>query len=131
VKFMKTCCLVFSVFAVVVNAQDKSVPSPYKNPRLAVEQRVEDLLARMTLEEKADMLSGLGFDLRPNARLGIPAIRMADGPQGVRINFRRPRGGSPGTTNALSVPATAFPCGAALAATWNPDLVQQVGRTIG
>ncbi len=127
-------------------SQDVSGELLYKNPELPVEQRVADLLTRMSLEEKLAMLGGTGFDTKPNARLGIPAIRMADGPQGVRINFprpRRPRDPSSGTissgtvnwfsgmSNAVPVPATAFPASVALAATWNPDLVQQVGRNIG
>jgi beta-glucosidase len=110
--------------------QDEDGSPPYRDPKLSVEQRVEDLLARMEPEEKVEMLSGTGFDSKPNARLGIPAIKMADGPQGVRINFRRPRSSSV-KTNALPVPATAFPCGVALAATWDTNLIQQVGRAIG
>ena len=63
------------------------VPSnaPYKNTSLPVEKRVADLLSRMTLEEKATMLSGSGWmESAPIERLGIPAIKMADGPMGVR-----------------------------------------------
>ncbi len=131
-----------------VRAQAEAGSPPYRNPKLSVEQRVDDLLARMTLEEKMDMLSGLGFESKPNTRLGIPAIKMADGPQGVRIHFPRPHSpGNPlgsgpvasagslswlsGMMRAPSVPTTAFPSGVALAATWNPDLIQEVGRVIG
>ena len=126
----------------VGRTQDDTESPPYRNPKLPVEQRVEDLLARMTLEEKVDMLSGTGFDSKPNARLGIPAIRMADGPQGVRVQLPRPRGTGPdnsggslswltGIIRGPSVPTTAFPAGVALAATWNPDLIEQVGQVIG
>jgi beta-glucosidase len=113
-----------------IRAQDEAGLPPYRNPKLSVEQRVDDLLGRMTLEEKVEMLGGTGFESNPNSRLGIPAIRMADGPQGIRINFPRRDHESEGTTKEVAVPATAFPCGATLAATWNPDLVQQVGRAI-
>ena len=59
--------------------------APYKDPKMPVEKRVEDLLRRMTPPEKAAMLSGTGWmETQPNARLGIPAIKMADGPMGVR-----------------------------------------------
>ena len=59
--------------------------APYKNPRLPAEKRVADLLKRMTLEEKASMLAGSGWmESMPIPRLGIPAIKMADGPLGVR-----------------------------------------------
>ncbi len=78
-----------------------------------VDSRAAKLLSRMTLEEKADMLSGTGFDSRPVPRLGIPAMKMTDGPLGVR------KGRS-----------TAFPSGVAMAATWNPDLVGNTGQAI-
>ena len=59
--------------------------APYKNPKTPVEERVKDLLGRMTLEEKASMLAGSGWmESMPIERLGIPAIKMADGPMGVR-----------------------------------------------
>jgi beta-glucosidase len=121
-------------------AEDKTGTPPYKDPKLPVEQRVDDLLSRMTIEEKVDMLGGTGFDSKPNARLGIPAIKMADGPQGVRINIPHPPHahgtGGPGPEfwekmRAIAVPATAFPACDAWAATWNPDLIRQVGQTVG
>ena len=133
--------------------QDEDGLPLYRNPKLSVEQRVQDLLARMSLEEKVDMLSGTGFESKPNVRLGIPAIKMADGPQGVRSHLPRSHRGQGGhAVNALetddtgdadslswltgmlntpSVPTTAFPSGVALAATWNPSLIEEVGRVIG
>ncbi|MBN2201964.1 glycoside hydrolase family 3 C-terminal domain-containing protein [bacterium] len=78
-----------------------------------VDSRAAKLLSQMTLEEKADMLSGTGFDSRPVPRLGIPSMKMADGPLGVR------KGRS-----------TAFPSGVAMAATWDPVLVGKVGSAI-
>jgi beta-glucosidase len=102
---------------------------PYKNPALSVDQRVEDLLVRMTSQEKAEMLSGSGWmESRPNARLGIPAIKMADGPMGVR-NWR----GSSAITNAAStvpVTATAFPAAIAMAASWDLELVTRAAGAI-
>jgi len=75
--------LVIAVGILIVRNPQKN--APYKNPKLPVEQRVEDLLGRMTPREEAEMLSGAGWmESRPNARLGIPAIKMADGPMGVR-----------------------------------------------
>src|ERR1700675_2351722 len=59
--------------------------APYKNVSLPAEKRVADLLGGMTLEEKASMLAGSGWmESMPIERLGIPAIKMADGPMGVR-----------------------------------------------
>jgi beta-glucosidase len=104
-------------------------PLPYRNPKLAVEARVADLLHRMTPEEKAAMLAGSGWmESEPNTRLGIPAIKMADGPMGVR-SWQ----GSSAVTNgatALRVTSTAFPAGLAMAATWDPELVQQQGKVV-
>ncbi|MBP6672109.1 MAG: glycoside hydrolase family 3 C-terminal domain-containing protein [Bacteroidetes bacterium] len=58
--------------------------SLYKEPSATTEDRVNDLLKRMTLEEKLDMLSGTGFESKPLPRLGIPSLDMTDGPVGVR-----------------------------------------------
>src|ERR1022692_1801542 len=103
--------------------------APYKNPKTPVEQRVEDLLRRMTAPEKADMLGGSGWmESQPNARLGIPAIKMADGPMGVR-NWR----GASAITNAAAtspVLSTAFPAGIGMGASWDVELVQREGRVV-
>jgi beta-glucosidase len=105
-------------FAAVIGAQP-----------LDIEQRVKDLLAQMTPQEKAAMLSGSGWmESQPNARLGIPAIKMADGPLGVR-NWR----GSSAVTNAAAtvpVTSTAFPAGIAMAASWDLELVARGARAI-
>ncbi len=79
-----------------------------------IEARIDHIIEQMTLEEKAAMVSGTGFDSKPLERLGIPALRMTDGPVGVR-----------------SGNATAFPVSVAMAATWNPDLIKQVGQALG
>jgi beta-glucosidase len=110
-------------------AKETAVP-PYKNAKLGVEARIADLLQRMTLEEKVAMLAGSGWmESQPNERLGIPAIKMADGPMGIR-SWQ----GSSAVTNAASalrVTSTAFPAGLAMAATWDPDLLAQEGKVIG
>lgn len=88
-------------------------PAP---PTQGVEQRVEALLKQLTLEEKIDLLGGTdGFFVREVKRLGLPRLKMADGPVGVR-NFG---------------PATAMAAGVGLAATWNPQLAERVGTEIG
>ena len=57
---------------------------PFQNTTLSTEERVDDLIKRMTLEEKIDLLSGYNdFYLHPCERLGIPAFKLADGPLGV------------------------------------------------
>jgi beta-glucosidase len=122
--------LVVSAAAFVgVRLRAQPAPAPYKNPSLDVERRVKDLLTRMTPPEKAEMLSGSGWmESQPNARLGIPAIKMADGPMGVR-NWR----GSSAVTNAAStvpVTSTAFPAGIGMASSWDPELVARAARAI-
>lgn len=105
--------------------------APYKDAGLPVDQRVADLLSRMTVEEKATMLSGSAWmESAPIARLGIPAIKMADGPMGVRS-----WAGSSAITSAANAPApvlaTSFPAGVTMAATWDPELVEREGHAIG
>jgi beta-glucosidase len=119
--------------AVGQNAAPAAVPAnaPYKNAHLPAEKRVADLLSRMTLEEKATMLSGSGWmESAPIARLGIPAIKMADGPLGVRSWAGSSAiTGLPGSP--LKVLSTSFPAGVAMAATWDPELVRREGQAIG
>ncbi len=105
--------------------------APYKNARLPVDKRVADLLKRMTLEEKASMLAGSGWmESTPIPRLGIPAIKMADGPLGVRSWAGSSAiTGLPGSP--LKVQSTSFPSGVAMAATWDTELVQREGQAIG
>jgi beta-glucosidase len=123
-----------AVIAVLPSIAQNSTPSdnlPYKNRDLAVELRVQDLLGRMTLGEKVAMLSGADWmSTVPNARLGIPSIKMADGPLGIRF-----WGGPSSETNAMlakdKVTTTAFPAGIAMGATWDAELVQSDGQAIG
>ena len=78
-------------------------------------KRAAELVARMTLSEKIAYISGLrSFYIRAVERLGIPEIRMADGPQGVRNNTK----------------STLFPCGIMTAATWNRDLALDLGHAL-
>ncbi len=99
------------LMTVKINAQSNT---PYKDAKLPVEQRVQDLLKRMTLQEKLDMLGGTGFATKPNERLGIPELRMSDGPLGVRWDS-----------------STAFPSGICMASTWDTALINKVGKSIG
>lgn len=85
-----------------------------------MDKRIEDLLSRMTLEEKVSMTVGTGaWHSTAVERLGIPSLKVTDGPHGARGEARR------GETSA------AFPVGVALAATWDPDLIRAVGSAIG
>jgi beta-glucosidase len=81
----------------------------------SVDQRLEKILGQMTLEEKLDYLGGINaMSIRPIPRLGLPEIRMSDGPLGVRQDK----------------PSTRYPAGIALAASWNRDLAQREGVSI-
>lgn len=105
--------------------------APYKHAGLPVEQRVQDLLGRMTLQEKVAMLSGADWmSTVPNERLGIPSIKMADGPIGIR-SWAGPSSETNAVGTKMQVTTTAFPVGVAMAATWDTELLQSDGQAIG
>ncbi|KAK4496695.1 hypothetical protein PRZ48_012677 [Zasmidium cellare] len=82
---------------------------------------VQDILSKLTTQEKISLVSGTDFwHLAGVPRLGIPAIRTSDGPNGVR-----------GTTFFNGVPAACLPCGTALGATWDADLIRKGGELMG
>ena len=82
----------------------------------ASKARAAELVSQMTLEEKLSYIGGIdGFYIREIPRLGIPRIRMADGPQGVRNDTK----------------STMYPCGIAAAATWNRDMAFAYGKSLG
>lgn len=100
--------------------------APYRDASQPVERRVSDLLGRMSTDEKIAMLAGDGWmTTTANPRLGIPALRMTDGSVGVRVQLDEgvPQPPVPDRT-------TAFPAGIALAASWDPELVREVGAAI-
>ena len=127
-------CLLSILFASIVCLAQKPSSSdvpPYKNSSLPVEQRVQDLLGRMTLQEKVAMLSGADWmQSVPNQRLGIPSIKMADGPLGIR-SWAGPSSETGAEVAKKQVTTTAFPAGIAMAATWDTELSQSEGQAIG
>jgi beta-glucosidase len=81
-----------------------------------IEKRVDSILQKMTLQEKIDYIGGYQeFYVRSIPRLGLPAIKMSDGPIGLRNDG----------------PATTLAGGIALAATWDPELVERAGTVLG
>lgn len=81
------------------------------------EQRARELVSQMTLKEKIDYLSGYtSFSLRAIPRLGIPEIKLADGPQGLRNH---------------SPKSTLYPSGILSASTWNRQLLYRLGQGLG
>ena len=78
--------------------------------------RAAEIVKQMTLEEKIAYIGGYeSWYVRAIPRLGLPAVRMADGPQGVRNNTK----------------STLYPSGVAAAATWDTDLIEQMGVSLG
>ena len=83
--------------------------------------QVEEILERLTIKEKIDLLAGIDFwHTKSVPRLQVPSIRLSDGPNGVR-----------GTRFFNGVPAACFPCGTGLAATWDADLLRRAGDLMG
>ncbi|MCU0342973.1 MAG: glycoside hydrolase family 3 C-terminal domain-containing protein [Ignavibacterium sp.] len=99
------------IISSIIYGQGKMI---YKDASQSIEKRVEDLLQRMTLEEKIEMIGGTGFATKSIERLGIPPLNMTDGPLGVRWDQ-----------------STAFPSGILMGATWNPELISKLGSAIG
>ncbi len=117
----------FAVAASFVNA-GAAIPV-YQDETRPLDERVEDALSRMTLQEKANMIHAQGkFSSAGVPRLGIPDLWMSDGPHGVRaeINWN-----DWGYSNRTNDSITAFPALTALAATWNPDLSFAYGNALG
>ncbi len=130
-------CLAAGLLSTTMMAQ--TVPQLQKD-------NINEVIAAMTLEEKAQLLVGGGNDSFVGSgsmmghqkklvagaagitvaipRLGIPATVMTDGPAGVHIDAKRE-----GTDQTFY--ATGFPVGSCLAATWNTELVKKVGQAIG
>lgn len=101
----------------------------YLDKTKPIEERVEDALSRMTLEEKVRMCHAQSkFSSAGVPRLGIPEIRMSDGPHGVRAEINWNDWGYSNWTNDS---ITAFPALTALAATWNPEMSAIYGKSIG
>lgn len=88
----------------------------------------DTVLAQMSLEEKASLVLGSDFWHTTAApRLGVPAVTMSDGPHGLRVQ--------PGHGDHIgaggSVPATCFPTASALASSWDPGLLAEIGAALG
>lgn len=89
---------------------------PFMDLNLDLEKRLEDLLGRLTLQEKFDLSSGKKiFFTKSVKRLGVPSFKMSDGPHGI------------GSGIYFSKKMTYFPTAICRAATWNSDLSEQFG----
>ena len=119
--------LMFCVLSISVVAQNKQ--PVYLNTSKAIEERIEDALSRMTLEEKVAMCHAQSkFSSAGVPRLGIPENWMTDGPHGIRPEVLWDEWNQAGWTNDS---CTAFPALTCLAATWNTELSKLYGIAIG
>ena len=110
-------------------SQPKFEGPVYLNPDAPIEDRVEDALARMTLEEKVGMTTAQSkFSSRGVPRLGIPEVWHTDGPHGIRPEVLWDDWDQAGWTNDS---CTAFPALINLAATWDKEMSLLYGRCIG
>ncbi len=136
---MKKAFIILAAAALMTSSCGDKTPQLGKAP-------IEDVIAAMTLEEKAHLIVGTGMagfsgdsavvgetrNIVPGAagttypipRLGIPAIVLADGPAGLRINPTR-------EGDSATYYCTHFPIGTLLACTWDTTLVNKVGSAIG
>ena len=88
-------------------------------PDLHVEERISSLLDAMTLDEKASLTAGAGlWYLPPVERLGIPALKVSNGPSGVRGD------------SLIGRRSLSMPCGMMIGSTWNEDLVGRLGAAL-
>ena len=101
--------LIAAAFSLPLMAQQYVVTQQHKD-------RAAEIVKKMTLEEKIAYVGGYErWYIREIPHLGLPAVRMADGPQGVRNNTR----------------STLYPSGVAAAATWDTDLIEKMGVSLG
>ena len=114
----------------------------YEDERRTIDERVDDVLAQMTMEEKIHLLKGSGIasaagfnepgegipgavgTIVPTPRMGLPTVYLSDGPAGLRIQPTR-------EGEDRTYYCTAFPIATLLASTWNEELVYQVGEAMG
>lgn len=103
------------MIAVAIASLLFAVQNPiYRDPKADIDKRIDDLVSRMTLDEKASLCSGQDSMALPAIpRLGIPSLTMADGPLGLRH----------GTS-------TAYPANILMGSTWDPELVRQCAKAM-
>ncbi len=114
-KKIFTKILIFCVFPGIslsgIHIGSSQEMPPYKNPELRLEERVNDLLSRMTIEEKAHQLAS--FFPNANVRLGIPHMQAGEALHGICLPN-----------------ATSFPMAIALASTWDPEIIEAMASII-
>lgn len=117
----KTILGVFLLVATWSQVRAQDYEYPFQNPDLSIQQRVDNIISLMTLEEK---ISVLGTD--PDVpRLGIEGAGHLEGYHGLAM------GGPANWTPEVPIPTTQFPQAVGMGETWDPDLIRQAGRVEG
>lgn len=138
---MKNKIISLSVFSILLFAGNNANSQTVSNMRLLnarpiekpldseFDTKIEKLISQMTLEEKIGMLHGNSMFANGGVpRLGIPELKMADGPLGVREEISRDSWKPAGLDNDF---ATYYPASGALAATWNTRMASLFGNSVG
>ena len=122
-------CPSLLVLALTLNLHAQTGTPLYLDPNQPIDARVNDLLARLTLDEKISLIhADSKFSTPAIPRLGIPERWMSDGPLGVREDISHDSWNAAGHTGDFS---TAMPAGICLASTWDSDLAHDEGQVIG
>ena len=101
----------------------------YESESRKLRMRAEELMRKLTLDEKIGMVHGAQlFQTKGVERLGIPPLKMSDGPMGVRQEFHAASWIPEGTSRDY---VTYLPCNSALASTWNRELAYETGSVLG
>ncbi|MBR6432643.1 MAG: glycosyl hydrolase, partial [Muribaculaceae bacterium] len=121
--------LLAAVCAALMLAASAATTPIYLDESLPIEQRIDDLLPRLTMDEKIAIIHAQSkFSSAGVPRLGIPTFWTDDGPHGVRPDVLWDQWEQAGATNDSCV---AFPALTCLAATWNPALARRYGVSLG
>lgn len=127
---MKLICNILKVFLFLCCYINLEAKKPiYMDEHIPLEQRVENALSLMTLQEKIAIIHAQSKFSSPGVpRLGIPELWCTDGPMGIRAEVLWDKWEQAGWSNDS---CTAFPSLSCLAATWNPDMALLYGKSIG
>jgi beta-glucosidase len=113
----RSVCMIGILLFVVVEAD--GVPGKMETQskgQEAMEERISNVIGKLTLDEKISLVHGASYmETKAIERVGIPALKMCDGPHGVRGHGK----------------STCFPTGIGMGATWNPALIHEVGEALG
>jgi len=114
-----------------ISMDEKVLSKTYQGESIThdFDAEIDALISQMTLEEKTGMLHGTSmFSTAGVERLGVPELKMADGPLGVREEISRDSWAPAGLDNDF---ATYYPAGGGLSATWNTELAYTFGFSVG